>query len=173
MAHLEASALINAVPADVFSFVDDHGRFSSHMNQSSWMLGGGRMSLELDAARGQAVGSHIRMGAQLLGIRLFLDEVVTFRDPPIAKVWATVDPVRLLVIGRYTMGVQIAAVGSRSRLRVFIDYELPAGRVARVMGMLFGRAYARWCVDQMLKGVVERFGATSQPQAVAPARASE
>jgi hypothetical protein len=55
--------LIPAPPEQVFAFVDDHSRFSSHMSQSSWMMGGGRMSIELDEAKGQAVGSHIRLPA--------------------------------------------------------------------------------------------------------------
>ena len=68
--HLENSALINASPEDVFAFVDDYARFSSHMNESSWMMGGGRMSVDLDAARGQAEGSHIRLSGRVFGIRL-------------------------------------------------------------------------------------------------------
>lgn len=39
--HDEESLLISASPEDVFAYVDDHKRFSSHMNQSSWMMGGG------------------------------------------------------------------------------------------------------------------------------------
>ena len=34
---------------------------------------------------------------------------------------------RLLVIGAYKMGVQITPVSGASRMRVFIDYELPKG----------------------------------------------
>ena len=55
--HKEGSVLIAASPEIVFAYVDDHSRLSSHMNESSWMMGGGGMSLELDAAKGQAVGS--------------------------------------------------------------------------------------------------------------------
>lgn len=59
--HYEASALV-AAPADrVFTYADDPARFSSHMSESSWMMGGGRMQIELDAGRGQTVGSHIRL----------------------------------------------------------------------------------------------------------------
>jgi hypothetical protein len=40
---------------------------------------------------------------------------------------------------------------------VFIDYELPSGVVTHELGRLFGNVYAKWCVDQMLEGVVQHF----------------
>ena len=162
--HLESSALINASAEDVFAFVDDHARFSSHMDESSWMMGGGRMSVDLDPSLGQAVGSHIRLSGRVFGIRLYLDEVVTRRDPPINKVWETVGVPQLLVIGAYKMGVQITPVSGGSRMRVFIDYERPKGWSTYWLGLLFGRFYANWCVNQMLRGAVENF-ATRHPAA--------
>jgi hypothetical protein len=156
--HVESTAIVNAAPESVFDYVDDHSRFSSHMEQSSWMMAGSRMSVELDAAQGRAVGSHIKLAGRVLGVRLFLDEVVTRRNPPGEKVWQTVGPLRLLVIGPYTMGVLIDADGHRSRLRVFIDYELPSGLGTYWLGRLFGGIYARWCVNQMLQGAVAHFG---------------
>lgn len=155
--HSESSALIDASPEVAFAFIDDHARFSSHMNESSWMMGGGRMSVGLDAAKGQAVGSHISLSGRVFGVRLSVDEVVTRREPPINKVWETVDVPRLLVIGAYTMGVQITPVDGRSRMRVFIDYELPKGWATYWLGLLFSGFYARWCVDQMLRGAVKTF----------------
>ena len=154
--HFDGSAFIDASPERVFAFVDDHSRFSSHMNESSWMMGGGRVSVELDEAKGQAVGSHIRLSGRVFGVSLYLDEVVTRRDPPTNKVWETVGAPRLLVIGAYSMGVQITPERGGSRLRVFIDYRLPDGPVTYWLGWLFGGLYARWCVDQMLTGVVKQ-----------------
>ena len=155
--HFESSAFIEASPEHVFAFVDDHARFSSHMNESSWMMGGGRMSVELDEAKGQAVGSHIRLSGRMFGIRLYLDEVVTRRDPPVNKVWETVGVPRLLVIGAYKMGVQITPVSGGSRMQVFIDYDLPTGWMAYWLGRLFGGIYAKWCVAQMLSGAARHF----------------
>ena len=152
--HLESAAFIEASPQDVFAFIDDHARFSSHMSESSWMMGGGRMSVEVDDAKGQAVGSHIRLGGRVFGVSLYLDEVVIRRDPPALKVWETVGASRLLIIGAYTMGVQISPEAGGSRVRVFLDYQLPEGYVGYWLGLAFARFYARWCVDQMLTGVV-------------------
>jgi|SRR5436190_1626720 len=157
MRHHEGVVAIPAAPEEVFAFVDDHSRFSSHMNQSSWMMGGGRMSVKLDAAKGQAVGSHLRLGGRILGMRLFVDEVVMRRNPPTDKVWETVGTPSLLVIGRYTMGIEISPENNGCRLRVFIDFELPSGWVTHWLGLLIGGAYAKWCVNQMLAGASTRF----------------
>lgn len=59
--HYEESALIPTSPEELFTYVDDHKRFSSHMGKSSWMMGGGRMDTSVDAGRGREIGSHIRM----------------------------------------------------------------------------------------------------------------
>lgn len=155
--HREGDALIAAPPEAVFSFVDDHSRLSSHMSESSWMMGGGRMQVELDAAKGQAVGSHIRLAGSAFGMRLSLDEVITQREPPSVKVWETVGAPRLLIIGAYRMGVEIAATRDGSRLRVFIDYDLPSGPITRWLGVCLGGMYARWCVKQMLSSAAAEF----------------
>ena len=83
--HYDQSIVVPAPPEQVFAFADDHSRLSSHMNQSSWMMGGGRMSVDGDEGNGQAVGSRIRLDGRVFGLRLFLDEVVTRREPPFHK----------------------------------------------------------------------------------------
>lgn len=148
----------NPPPEPASQFVDDHSRLSSHMNESSWIMGGGRMSVELDDAKGQAVGSHIRLSGRVLGVPLYLDEVVTRRDAPREKVWETVGAPQLLVIGDYAMGVHVSPSRNGSRLRVFIHYAFSAGWVTYWLGRLFGGVYARWCVAQMLTGASNHFG---------------
>ena len=49
---------------EVFTYVDDPTRLSSHMSKSSWMMGGGQMEIELDGGRGHNVGSRIRFLAK-------------------------------------------------------------------------------------------------------------
>lgn len=156
--HRERAVLIPARPEEVFAFVDDQSRLSSHMSESSWMMGGGRMAVELDEAKGRAVGSHIQLSGRVFGIRLFLDEVVARRDPPSDKTWETVGTPRLLVIGAYRMGFEITPDTRGIRLRVFIDYDLPTGWATYWLGLLFGGVYANWCVAQMLSEASRHFG---------------
>ena len=160
MRHYEESVLIPASVEQVFDYIDDHSRLSAHMRQSSWMMGGGRMDVQVDAGHGQAVGSHIRLSGRILGIQLYLAEVVTQHEPPYRKAWQTVGAPKLLVIGHYRMGFEINAENRGSMLRVFIDYELPTTPSARWLGYLFGGIYARWCVRQMIQSA--RQGSTAK-----------
>lgn len=151
----EDSALISASPEELFAYIDDHMRFSSHMSQSSWMMGGGRMDVSVDDGKGQRVGSHIRLNGTAFGIKLFLDEVVTRREPPRIKTWKTVGDLRLLIVGHYRMGIEIRPRGIAAQLRVCIDYDLPEKNAW--LGRLFGGIYAKWCVGQMISGTRKQF----------------
>jgi hypothetical protein len=153
--HFESSALVLADAKTVFAFADDHNNFSSHMNQSSWMMAGSHMETLLDDGHGQQIGSHIRMTGKVLGIPIFLDEVVVTHQPPYMKTWEAVDSLRLLVVGNYRMGFEIVEKGDNSLLRVFIDYDLPVTNAW--LGILLGGIYAKWCVKQMIVGVQNNF----------------
>ena len=155
MRHYEETSFISTAPSELFSYVDDHKRFSSHMSQSSWMMGGGRMDVSVDEGRGQKVGSHIRLSGKAFGITLFLDEVVTRHDPPCLRPCDTVGTPKLLIIGQYGMGIELHPQETGSRLRVFIDYDLPTTNVW--LGRLFSGVYAKWCVRQMIKGTHNYF----------------
>lgn len=159
--HYESSAIVPA-PADmVFAYADNQAHLSSHMSQSSWKMGGGRMRVELDNGQGQRVGSHIRLSGRVFGMEMAVEEAVTERIPPRRKVWETVGQPRLLVIGQYRMGFDISPQDRGSRLTVFIDYALPAAGFAHWLASIFGSYYARWCTRQMAEGVTEHF--TSHP----------
>jgi hypothetical protein len=147
--HFESIVEVNAAADAVFSRLDDHSRLSAHMSNSSWMMAGSRMSIELDATEGRVVGAIIRLRGRVLGIRLCVEEIVTERNPPLRKVWETTGRPQLLVIGPYRMGYEITPRAQTSRLRVFIDYALPDGPISRWLGRLFGHFYARWCTQRM------------------------
>lgn len=163
LSHYEESHVINASPNQVFSYIDDHSKFSSHMNKSSWMMAGGKMTTTIDQEKGQAVGSHIKMDGIVFGFHVFLDEVVIYRQPPRIKVWETVGTPRLLIIGHYQMKVEIQPVEGGSKISVSIEYQLP--NTNRWLGKLFGDWYAKWCVRQMLDGTRAHFIHTSTSNA--------
>jgi hypothetical protein len=155
--HAEYSAVIQAPVEKVFDWLDDQARLSQHMSKRSWKMGWGKMDTELDEKRGRAVGSHIVLRGRVFGISLYLDEVVIDHDLPRKKSWETVGEPRLLVIGPYRMGFDLVAVGTDTKLRVFIDYVLPSKGIARLLGRLFGQSYAKWCVRQMAEDARHSF----------------
>lgn len=157
MQHYEDNILISTPPKELFDYVDDHKHFSSHMNKSSWMMGGGRMDISVDEGRGQKMGSHIRMRGKVLGINLFLDEVVTKYEPPYRKEWQTVGDLNLLVIDHYKLGFEIEPKNNNSGFKVYIDYNLPQAAGTRILGYMLGGMYAKWCVNQMINEVKKHF----------------
>jgi len=142
----------------VFDYLDDPRRLAGHMDRRSAMMLGSRLAIEVDQQGGRAVGSVIRMEGKVLGIALKLEEVITEREPPTRKVWHTVGSPRLLVMGPYQMGFEILPASVGSGVRVFIDYELPASGLARLLGLLLGGLYARWCTRRMTRDAADNFG---------------
>ena len=158
--HDEYTGVISASAAQVFAHLDDQTRLSAHMNKRSWKMGWGRMDVRLDARGGKAIGSHIVLDGRVLGIHLYLEEVVTDREPPRRKRWRTVGDPRLLVIGPYTMGFDVAGADAETRIRVLIDYDLPAHGLSKILGRAFGGKYARWCTRRMVQDAQHAFAGT-------------
>ncbi len=147
--HCESIRIVATSADAVFSHLDDHNRLAGHMSQSSWLMAGSKMAIELDAAKGRAVGSHIHLRGRVLGIPIYVEEVVSEHEPPFRKAWETMGVPKLLVIGHYKMGFEITPQGDSSLLRVFIDYDLPEPWLTRLLGQLLGGFYARWCTESM------------------------
>lgn len=155
--YYEASRALPVSPDALFAHLDDQTRLGAHMETSSAMMGGGRMTFAFDAERGMAVGSRIHRGGSAFGLTLSVDEVVTVREPPRRKAWRTIGKPRLLIIGGYEMGFEIADVLDGCELTVRIDYWLPRGSVGALLGRLFSGFYARWCVGRMVADAAEAF----------------
>ena len=115
------------------------------------------MNIETDEGKGGKVGSHIKMQGKVFGLNLFLDEVVTKHAPPYYKEWQTVGDINLLVIDHYKLGFEIKPEAEHSNLTVYIDYNLPKSFLTKLLGCLFGRVYAKWCVKQMINEVEAHF----------------
>lgn len=160
--HFESQVEVNGVPAEVFAFLDDHRKLSSHMTKPSWMMAGSRMDITLDAHEGRAVGSTITLKGNVVGIPLAVEEVVTEYNPPVAKTWKTVGSPKLLVVGPYAMGFSISPRQNTASLRVFIDYSAPQSGIPRLLGRVFGRTYAAWCTNRMANDAAAHFRSVSK-----------
>lgn len=121
------------------------------MAKPSWRMGWAVMQVAVDPGKPRGLGSHIAIRGRVLGFRLSVDEEVTQYDPPSIKVWQTTREPRLLVIGEYRMTLLTTPENHGTRVRVAIDYDPPKPALSCIVGALFGRMYARWCVRQMVK----------------------
>ena len=98
------------------------------------------------------------MTGRMLGVDHSLEEVAREREPPRHKEWETIGSPRLLVIGSYRLGLEVASVGIRAEVRVFIGYNHPSSPGEGFLGRFFGPVYARWFVRQMVDGARAQFG---------------
>ena len=155
--HHESSGLANAPVEQVFAFLDDPRALAAHMGESSMMMLGSRMSIDVDADGGRVIGSKVRMHGRMMGIRLSLEEVTTQRQVPAVKVWETIGTPKLLVISHYRMGFELTRNGASSLVRVSIDYSLPIKPPGSWLGYWLGAVYARWCTRQMVMGAARHF----------------
>ena len=155
--HHESTGPANASVEQVFAFLDDPKALAAHMGESSMMMLGARMSIDVDADGGRVIGSKVRMQGRVLGVRISLEEVITQRQVPAMKVWETIGTPRLLAISHYRMGFELTRSGASSLVRVFIDYSLPIKPPGSWLGRLLGAGYARWCTKQMVTGAARHF----------------
>ncbi|MDM4768286.1 SRPBCC family protein [Pelomonas sp. SE-A7] len=156
--HYRAERVLTATPEVVFAFLDDPARLVGHMAKRSLMMAGGRMSLALDAAGGQSIGSVINLRGNMLGLSLAVDEQVVDRQVPLRKTWQTIRTPKLILLAGYRMGFELRDEQGSTRTLIWIDYSLPIVGAPALLGRWFGQAYARWCVDHMLQDAVDRFG---------------
>ena len=148
--HEESVGFIPETPARVFAKLDDHARLAAHMSRPSWRMGWATMQIITDPQRPRGVGAHIALRGRVLGFRLSVDESVTRYEPASLKEWETTEEPHLVVIGEYRMAFMTTPRDEGTQLRVTIDYNRPRSMPARLLGILFGRMYARWCTSQMV-----------------------
>jgi len=161
--HGESTGEVAASAQALFSYLDDPRHLSEHMESSSAMTAGMAMRIDVDAQGGRSIGSQIRMSGRMLGLTLSLEEAITERAPPLHKAWQTFGTPRLIVIGHYRMGFDLQPAGAVTRLRVWIDYELPSSGMPHWLAKPLARTYARWCTEQMLRTAHNHFKAVAQP----------
>ena len=121
------------------------------------MMMGSRMSIDVDADGGSAIGSKVRMQGSMIGIPLSLEEVITERRAPYKKVWETIGTPKLQAMAHYRMGFEISPEGDSSLLRVLIDYSLPSTAPGSWLGRLLGGVDALWCINRMADDAVRHF----------------
>lgn len=152
--HEETAGLVDATPERVFAMLDDHARLAAHMAKPSWRMGWATMQIITDMTRPRGIGTHITLRGRVFGFRLTVEETVTRYEPPVLKEWETTVEPRLLVIGNYRMAFITSTEEKGIKLRVMIDYNRPSSRIPRLLSVLFGRAYARWCTSQMVNDAI-------------------
>jgi len=151
-----------APPQQVFEFLDDPAVVGAHMQKPSLMMLGATMEYDVDAGNGQVVGSIVKMRGKVLGMELFVEEIVTEWQPPWRKSWQTLGHPKLLVIDSYHMDFVVSPISGGSRVIVKIQYSYSRSPLGSWLGGVPARAYAKWCVSKMTTDAGSHFAPAPQ-----------
>ncbi len=75
--HQESSGPANASVEQVFAFLDDPKAWAAHMGESSMMMLGEHISIDVDAGGGRVIGSTARISR----VRVFIDYSLSIKPP--------------------------------------------------------------------------------------------
>ena len=126
------SGKLSASVGEAFDFLDDQSNLSAHMEEKSWMMLGSTMKIFMDDLRARDVGSQFGFKGSIIGVPLFVRELVTFRRPPTSKRWETMGEPVLWAIGSYEMSFELTPVSGGSNLEIGIKYNRPQRGVGQL-----------------------------------------
>lgn len=136
----------------VFAHLDHFPNLARHMAHGSSMRMGGGMTLHEQTPGVRGVGATYRYTGRAFGMAIDFQQRVAEWAEDQRKVWRTLEGGRIILLGRYEMGFELEPGHAATRVRAWITYDLPRDLRGRVLGALFARSYARWCVRSILDG---------------------
>ena len=152
-----SGAVLNTRVSAAFDYLNDPTKLSAHMEKSSLMMGGATMTTKVDSRKGQELGSVIALKGNFLGIELSVKEHIVELVPYKKKVWQTFGRQKMIIINQYQMGFYLEELAEKTKLNVFIKYTLPPKGIKKILGKLLSKAYAKWCVDQIINDATAVF----------------
>lgn len=151
------SGQLLASAGEASDYLDDQSNLSAHMGEKSWMMLGSTMDIFMDGLRTREVGSQFGFKGSILGVPLFVRELVTFRRSPTSKRWETMGEPVLWVIGSYEMFFDLKPGSGGTNLTVGIKYNRPQRGIGQLISFLFHQTYARWCTKKMVVDAQRHF----------------
>jgi len=97
----------------------------------------------------------------VLGLPLDFTTTVTSWLPEREKVVETTGRPRLIVIRDFQIRSSIARVDGSTRVAFALAYNLPEGRVGRLLGRALAGPYARWCLRRIAQDARAALGAAA------------
>jgi hypothetical protein len=158
---LQEIVAVPAPPARVFAWIDDPTNTGLHMSRPSMAMLGGSLRVQRLSQHATGVGATYRSWGRVLGLPIDFTTTVTSWLPEQEKVVETRGTARLIVIRDFQMRSSIARVDGSTRVAFGLAYNLPEGRVGRLLGWALARPYVRWCLRRIAQDAGAALGATA------------
>ena len=150
MKTFQKQIVISSTPEKVFSQMDDFSKTGMHMSQSSTMMMGSKLKLEMLSANPTGIGAKYRWYGKMLGMTIDINETVTKWQPPVFKEWETVGDAKIIIMSWYRMWFEIIPTEKGTIAKLSISYLPPRQWFYKILSFFFAKWYCNWCLNNML-----------------------
>jgi hypothetical protein len=152
--YYQQQMIINGLPDEVFTFMDDIRNTGKHMTDNSGAMAGSKLKIEWLSDNKTGLGTNYRWMGTVMGMKMdFTVEVSKWVEGK-EKVWGTVGNAKMIVIDWFEMHLEMMPDnGVKSKAKLSIKYTKHKG----FLGFLLSKAYSKWCVKSMLKDTRKHF----------------
>jgi len=151
MKTFQETVLIDAPPHDVFMFMDDITHSGMHMSKRSMAMMGGRLNLELLSPNSTGPDVSYRWRGRAMGLPIDFTVVVTKWIEGKERIWETIGDPKVIVIGWFQMFLNLTQTDGKTSATLGITYDQPRGLLGKLLCVLLGPWYAKWCLHSMLE----------------------
>ena len=148
---------IYSTPEKIFQQMDDFSKTGMHMIESSMMMMGSKLKLELLSPRSFGVGAKYRWYGKMLGMKMDFSETVTKWQPPSLKEWETVGEAKMIIMSWYRMWFEITPFDSGTITKLYISFLPPKEWSYKILSFFFAKWYCNWCLTNMLNDTKKHF----------------
>lgn len=152
---IKRTAIINASPDKVFTFMDNIENTGMHMTKSNVPMFGSKLNIEWLTENKTGFGAKYRWTGNVLGMKMdFIVEVTKWEEAK-EKIWETTGESKMIILSWYRMFLQLTAQNDgNTKAELGIDYTRPKGGL---LGFALAKRYAVWCVNSMLNDTKKQF----------------
>ncbi len=151
---VERTMIINAMPEDVFAFMDDINNTGMHMTENNPQMMGNKLHLEWLSENKTGLNARYKWTGKVMGMKMNFTVLVTQWDKGKSKTWETIGDAKMIVISWYRMYLELKPNNDgTTTAKLGILYT----KSKNIPGFLLGKRYSIWCVKSMLKDTKKHF----------------
>ena len=153
MKTLSKSIIIHSIPEKVFGYMDNIANTGMHMTKSSKPMMGSKLELQQLSENVTGPNSKVRWYGKMMGFKMDFTVVVTKWIKDKEKVWETIGPAKMIILGWYRMRLVILSSpgGPNTEVELSITYTKPKNIFFKFIAFFLAPLYATWCLNNMLQ----------------------
>lgn len=127
---------------------------------------GGKMNLQFLSANSKGLHTKYRWTGKALWMKLDFTVLVTDWVRGIRKTWETEGVSKMIIYSWFKMNLAIQPRHQQCAATLSIYYEQPSSVIGRILCVLFGEWYARWCINSMFRDTAKKLAQKSEQRGI-------